>query len=265
MRRIIKFGGSVITRAHPHASIDADNTARLANDLLSSTDGAVLVHGTGHVGKPFAIKNDFLRDGRIAHDQTQLVADIRGALRHLNAEVVNILCKAGIPAYGISPANCFDEDMRNFRHDADRTALLQQLKLGYLPVFYGDLMLLSDGTYQVFSSDRIAEILSRVFAPMLAIFLTDVAGVYGSNEKGRRNALPMRELAAQDLDSVFRGDTDCLDVSGGMRTKVISALDIACHAGKCVIASGIEKGVLKALLTGTEVICTRVIGAGQNG
>lgn len=263
MTRIIKFGGSVITRDDPNDSFDFENTSRLSKEIMPLTSGTVLVHGTGHVGKPFAVEHEYVEDGLIAAEQTLLIAEIRNALLRLNADVVATLCSNGVPAFSVSPATFFDEDMKEFRHASLVTELRQQMQLGHVPVFYGDLMPRSDGVFQVFSSDRITAILSRRIKPDRVVFLTDVAGVFAKNRKGEKARNPMRELSSGNLDDVFHSAGDQSDVSGGMQAKITNALEVASHAGECLIANGQKKGALAAILAGQPVECTRVVAGLQ--
>jgi len=262
--RLIKFGGSVITRVDPTESFDAENLTRLASELNGLGHGTVLVHGTGHIGKPYAVEYGFLADGLISADQTNLIAEIKDALRNLNARVVEILVASGVPAFSASPALFFDSRMKDFRQDNLIRKLTDQLERKCVPVFYGDLMPLSDGQYQVFSSDRIMAILARRLSPRQVIFLTDVPGVFGRDEHGKRAERPMRELTRGRLDEVFQGQSDTVDVSGGMQAKIRLAIDIASNTDECVIASGVEHGVLAALLLGQPVACTKLIGESLN-
>lgn len=259
MRRLVKLGGSVITRSDTVDLFDADNTSRLATELLESGSGLILVHGTGHVGKPYAVEHEFVDCGFISADRTELTAEIRSELRRLNTSVVNSLCDAGIRAYEVSPESYFSEDMTKFRDPRFICELRQQVQLGGVPVFYGDLMPLSNGASQVFSSDRVTSILARYIKFQQVIFLTDVAGVFGCELSGQRAKRPLRELSASNRDAVFRSESDESDVSGGMQRKIDVALSIATYADECIIASGREKGVLAALLSGQQIDCTRVI------
>jgi len=260
MTRIIKLGGSVITRDDPNDPFDFENTSRLGRELMPFASGTLLVHGTGHVGKPFAVEHEFVEDGILAADQTLLIAKIRNALLRLNSDVVATLCRNGVPAFSVSPANCFTEDMSNFRHVSLVSELRQQMRVGHVPVFYGDLMPLSNGQFQVFSSDKITAILSRHFKTDQVVFLTDVAGVFGKNNKGEKARSPMPELALGNLQDVFQSASDEADVSGGMQAKIRIALDVASHTAECLIANGQEKSVLASILAGQRIECTRVVG-----
>lgn len=258
MTRIIKLGGSVITRDDPKEPFDAKNTARLAGELAPFASGTILTHGTGFVGKPFANEHNFAHSGLLTADRKLLAAKIRYSLRRLNVAVVETLQSAGIAAFGIQPSLFFDEQMHDFRCPEFEKALLQQVQSGHVPVFFGDLMPLSSGDFQVFSSDRMTAILARKLNPQSVIFLSDVAGVFGSDADGQRRSQPLACITPDTLDEIFVDAGDRSDVSGGMRGKVELALSAAKHSGRCVIANGLEPGLLAKLLSGDSVPCTEV-------
>jgi isopentenyl phosphate kinase len=256
--RIIKLGGSVITHDDPKDPFDAKNTARLAGELAPFARGTILTHGTGFVGKPFANEHDFVHNGLLTADRKLLAAKIRNSLRRLNVAVVDALRHAGIPAYGVQPSVFFDEHMRDLRFPEFEQAMLQQMRSGHVPVFFGDLMPLANGDFQVFSSDRMTAILARKLNPQSVIFLSDVAGVFGSDADGQRRSQPLACIKPDTLDEIFVDVGDGSDVSGGMRGKVELALSAAKHSGRCVIANGLEHGLLAKLLSGDSVPCTEV-------
>lgn len=258
MTRIIKLGGSVITRDDPREPFDAKNTARLAGELAPFASGTILTHGTGFVGKPFANEHNFVHSGLLSADRKLLAAKICNSLRRLNVAVVETLRSAGIAAFGIQPSLFFDEQMHDFRCPEFEQTLLQQVQSGHVPVFFGDLMPLSSGDFQVFSSDRMTAILTRMLTPECVFFLSNVAGVFGRDSKGHREAQPLACITSDTLDSVFEGASDRSDVSGGMRRKVEFALSAAKHTDTCVIASGHEHGLLARLLGGDRARCTEV-------
>lgn len=252
MTWIIKLGGSVITRAGG-SPYDLENTQRLAEEIAPFVKNTILVHGTGHVGKPYAITHDFLHDGLISADRQLLACEIRNALRRLNVDVVDTLRNAGIAAYGVQAATYFGENMNDVRFESSQRELRRQMSLGHVPVFFGDLMPLSDGTFQVFSSDQMTANLAEQLGPDNVVFLTDVAGVFGLDKQ------PLSHISRENLDCAYDGNSDSSDVSGGMRSKLKHALRAAKYAKACVIASGREPGIVRGVLSGDRVSCTVVL------
>jgi isopentenyl phosphate kinase len=93
-------------------------------------------------------------------------------------------------------------------------------------------------------------------------FLSDVDGLYAArpgSDAGEVSRV-LATFSAHDARSLWRSSRDTQDVSGGMSRKAAYALDAARHCERCVIASGIEAGVLEKLLrgeSGTGTLVTR--------
>ena len=88
---IIKFGGSIISESNSGTHFNFKNTERLAQELSPFYKGSVLVHGTGHVGKPPAIKYGYVKNGIIAKEDKLLALEIKSSIRRLNQLVVDTL------------------------------------------------------------------------------------------------------------------------------------------------------------------------------
>ena len=71
-------------------------------------------------------------------------------------------------------------------------------------------------------------------------------------------AQPMPVVARDNLSSMFADESDKHDVSGGMRAKIEYAIDIATHTKRCIVASGVEHGLVTRLLSGDDVVCSEI-------
>jgi len=258
---MIKFGGSVITSETCEGFFNEKNTYRLAKELFPHSRGCTLIHGTGLIGKPPAIQYRYLNDGIIPKSQSLLALKIRNELRQLNQRVVKTLLSASIPVLPFDNAHYFDESMSGLQYEDLRRGLIQTIENAFVPIFYGDLMPRSDGSFRVLSSDTIALILAKTLKPDKAIFLSDVNGVY-SNQSDRSDNPEKKVLTtlnANNFNTVYKSPKDDKDVSGGMLRKATCALEISIYCKQCFIASGLNSGVLSKLLRGESVISTRVI------
>ena len=257
---MIKFGGSVITSETCEGFFNEKNTYRLAKELLPHSRGCTLIHGTGLIGKPPAIRYGYLNDGIIPKSRSLLALKIRNELRQLNQRVVKTLLSASIPVIPFDNVHYFDESMSGLQYEGLRRSLIQTIENGFVPIFYGDLMPRSDGSFRVFSSDSIALILAKTLKPDKAIFLSDVKGVY-SNQSYRSDDCKKKILTtlnAGNFNRIHKYPKDDKDVSGGMLKKATCALEISLYCKNCFIASGLNSGVLSKLLGGESVISTRV-------
>lgn len=248
---LIKFGGSFMTDAAGPDGLDLAVTRRLAQELAACATPLLLVHGTGAVGKPAALRHGFVDTGCVPAAKTAIGAEIRASIAALNARVVATLRAAGIAAEGCGAARFFRDDCRTF-HASAAAELTAMLAAGTVPVLHGDMLRQADGSWQVFSSDVILERLAALLPVRLTLLLTNVDGVLDA--QGR--VIP--ELSEASVDQVDRQASDDTDVSGGMRAKLRSAFAAAAHSQRCLIANGATPGVLAAALRGEPVPGTRI-------
>ena len=257
--RLIKIGGSVITRDGCEGLFDEENTRRIACEIHSHSHDCILVHGTGLVGKRLAVENGYVKTGRLCADESQLGVTIRRSLRELNGHFIRLLLDSGIPALPMSTEQCFGPAGDRLQHGALGQSLVQATCQGVVPVFCGDFVPQSDGSFQVISSDAIMSVLVRTLRPAATYMFTDADGVYGRSLTDPANSgsvIPV--LTESNVEEMYRSVRDTTDVSGGMGGKVRHAFDIARHCATCIIASGSVPGVVAKVLAGDDVVCTRV-------
>lgn len=259
--KIIKFGGSIIS---PHASkgkFEEELVESIAADLLPFHKYTILVHGTGFVGKQPAIQYGYYQKGRAPKKDALRMLKIREDLRLLNHHFIRALLSAGIPAIPCSAPHFFHETMDGLKEEA-LPGLVKTLDLGFVPVFHGDVMTCSDGSFKIFSSDVITLILSRVFRPDNVLFLTDVKGVYKKMDGDFEIPLAsdmITTLDAKTVAGLTPSDRDKKDVSGGMAKKIACALEVAGYSGRCFIGCGFTPKFVSRFLNHQPVEGTRVV------
>lgn len=250
---IVKLGGSIATDpdALASAQVAVDVLARLAHELLAWRGGLIVVHGTGAVGKPAALRHGFAATGIIDAPQRAIALRVKNDLHTMTARVIDTLLRGGLPAITCAIEPYLEEDPAAAR-------LRAHLGDGLVPVLHGDMVRMADGGYRVLSSDEIVARLAQRLAPRHALFVTDVDGVLGRDEHGTEFLLP--RLAAGDLARVSRRASDADDVSRGMTGKVGYAMLAAASSEACHIVNGRVPGRVGALLRGEIVPATAIVG-----
>lgn len=239
---LIKLGGSIITDPGQRGIFNKKNASRLAKELFPFHNGCILIHGTGHIGKPPAIKYNYFKTGIIAKKDHLIALRIKESIRKLNQRVVEELLHANIPAIPMDIFN-FSIESTNAKGYISLKTILEQLILnGFVPVFYGDLLIKADGSFKVISSDFITLIISKILNPENVIFLTDVNGVYAKNaELNQSGNVILPYISESHMNMIGTHENDLQDVSGGMRKKVEIALEISNYCHLCFIGSGYTK------------------------
>ena len=225
---LIKLGGSVITHPDHADKFYAANVQRIAREIAAVSKPCILVHGTGHVGKPPAIEHGYADTGIISANNTLLSVQVRLELRHLHQHVLRVLLDAGIRALPMDTATYFNDDGSDFRQPDLKDSLMQALEAGCVPVFHGDMVQLPDHRFAVVSSDAIMSVLARYLKPDTTLLLTDVDGVYA--DAGDQSQQVIDTLTPANLKQMQQQASDQQDVSGGMTGKVKHAMAMAAHA-----------------------------------
>ncbi len=257
---IIKLGGSVITGKKHMPSFNQENTTRIAKELFLCYPNCILVHGTGNFGKPPAIQYGYYQSGIIDKKNYLVALKIKNSLRQLNQLVIDTLITCGIPAIPLDIYSFYDEAEDEIDFKKSKNKLLGLLKNKILPVLYGDLISMADGRFRVISSDHITWMLSRIFHPETVIFLSDVDGVYlARSERLPQNCYYLTDrLDQKNIHMFYQMDSDEKDVSGGMKRKVETALEISKYCDTCFIGSGYEDDIIGRVLEGENVKGTYV-------
>ncbi|OYR70229.1 acetylglutamate kinase [Halorubrum ezzemoulense] len=222
---VLKLGGSLITEKNEpetldeaalHAACDA-----VADALAAGTaDRLVVVHGGGSFGHYHASEHgvsttDGTRDAEAA-------AAIHGAMKRLNAHVLERLREHGVPAVPVHPlslaarAGGADGGL-----DLPLGSTATLLGEGFVPVLHGDgVATAGDGVTVISGDELVVELASGLGARRVGVCST-VPGVLDVDG----DVIP----AIDDFGSVADalGASDATDVSGGMAAKVreLLALD----------------------------------------
>lgn len=257
---IIKLGGSVITDMTSKNHFNKKNTLRLARELYPFSKGCILVHGTGHIGKPPAVKYGYVESGIIQKKDRLIALNIKSKIRQLNQFVIQTLISASIPAIPIDILWIYNESKDHFRNNGIEKFLLELLDNSIVPVFYGDLVPRADGSFKVISSDYIALILAKILHPENVLFLSDVSGVYSAAKNIHDDTGPeiIPLLTSQNVNRLQKSQNENKDVSGGMLRKAGIALEISNYCRRCFIGSGYAENVVSDFFKENDVIGTLV-------
>jgi isopentenyl phosphate kinase len=255
---LIKLGGSVITDKTRYRVFERDRVARLCREIKDSGQQAIIVHGAGSFGHVLAKKYE-LNNGFKDPAQIPAVAQVCYDTRELSSMVVRELLEADIPAVSVAPGSCFEMDDRKLSI-GDESVIRDFVKIGIMPVMFGDVVLDRKLGFAICSGDQIMEVLARMFSPERVIFVSDVDGLYSDNPKTNPKAAFYEKVDAEILNGI-RSDSSVADVTGGVRGKMESMLRMCSGDRDCVLVNGLVEGRLQALMRGEQVKCTRAVSS----
>ncbi|HEY8512120.1 MAG TPA: isopentenyl phosphate kinase [Cyclobacteriaceae bacterium] len=245
---LIKIGGSVITRQGKDP-INLTAIKRLARQLRSHKERIILVHGTGHIGKPPALKYGYTETQILSSTESLTALQIRNSIQKLTMCVSNTLINFGIPAIAIDNTHFFGYFAKTRSEDRVADLIKSFTENKIVPVFGGNFLPLQNGGYRVLSSDEVTFAIARLVRPERVIFLSNVDGVLDANNQ------PVPVFKKDMLKMIQDNEND---VSGGMKTKVKTALKLKDYCAACYILNGTRKDILRQALQGVCDSGTRI-------
>ncbi len=251
--RIVKLGGSVITRKREVERVRPKVLGRLANEIASVRGADLIVlHGAGSFGHPGARRFGLaaapgpgVADRRRARGAAFVAAEVR----RLHLAVLRALVDAGAsPASVPMATHATNREGRLAALDAQpfRAALAG----GRTPVSFGDVVPDAAWGTSILSADTIALELARSMRPDRVVFVSDVEGVYEGPPVGRRRVVA--ELTGGVIEGL-RPSGSGPDVTGGIRGKAEAMRSIADAGADAVLISGLSDGATARALEGATV------------
>jgi len=241
---IVKLGGSVITDKSKPFSYRSDVVSALAEEIASSDEKTLVVHGGGSFGHAVA-KLEGISSVEAAASAAA-VSKTREAMYDLNRLLCRTMAENKLFPYSFSP---FDVIVKAGKAPISRWLHGLQ-KFGLTPVTFGDVMLTPAG-FKVLSGDLIVLELAKILEPERCVFALDADGVY---EEGTRIIIPELTPSRVKRMQVSKGD----DVTGGMRLKLEVAAKVATLGTKVCFVSGYRRNEFSKALKGLEFYGTVV-------
>ncbi|MEM4473078.1 MAG: isopentenyl phosphate kinase [Archaeoglobaceae archaeon] len=181
--RILKIGGSVITRKESFEELNEKAIEEICSVISSDYSNLILIHGAGSFGHPhvklYGLGNPVS------------IARVHNACVRLNEFFCRRLIEHGVPAIGFHPMSC------------DFEKIGELVEKGFLPVLHGDVT--SDG--RIISGDEIAVKMAEEFKAKLIGFATNVEGIFVNGkiaDKIYRDTIP-DSLGEEDATGKMKG------------------------------------------------------------
>lgn len=257
---LIKLGGSLLTDKERTETSHPERIERLAREIAGAREAAegrgeriVLGHGSGSFGHIAAAAAGLgkgpLDPGNLAGaSRTQERA---AALHHL---VLEALRAAGLAPFSLAPGSFL---LAEGGTPVERflSPLAHALRLGLLPVVYGDVVLDRAWGASIASTEAVlSEIATGLPALGIgisrALWLGETEGVYDAAGETVPRLVALEDAAI----GAARGT----DVTGGMRLRLETCLALARCGIPSTILDGREPGRLAAAIRGEDVPGTRI-------
>lgn len=261
MTTLIKLGGSLITDKSQAKSFRPDIVRQIARQIVRIRDSdaerrLVIGHGSGSFGH-FEAREHGTAEGVHTNQERLGFAQVGAVATELSMLVLKELIAVGLPAMRFQPSSTLIAKSRAIK-SFDSSAIALALDKRIVPLIHGDVALDEATNGTIVSTEAI---FSHVAGPLQArriILLGEVEGVL--DRRGR--LIPTITPSSIDEAHTALAGSDGVDVTGGMRQKVETMIDIVLEhpAVEVTIADGRRKDVLLDLLLNRCRIGTRICG-----
>lgn len=225
---LIKLGGAYLTDKTQYETILSHRITNIARSLhtlfYQHKLYTIIVHGAGSFGhfqaKHFQIPKFPSTKTSIPTDNALVgFADCRRSVAQLNQSVLAAFIKERLPAISIDVSPKAGEVNHVFWDDLCDSIMLI-IQAGGIPVLHGDALMLNNGAV-ILSGDSIMCEVAKRLNPQRCVFLTNVKGVM----TGWPDHPELLKEINVHIDS--NEDIKSVDVTGGMRAKVESAIELS--------------------------------------
>ena len=244
----VKAGGSWITFKDRPFSIDYNALEKLAEILLMSSNDAKIV--LGHGGGSFA--HPVVKSRQIYGDRKTLIL-CHKATKTLNQIIVSKLIDYGIDVLSIQTSSIILWTGRGYRVFAE--PVKEAINKGLIPIVYGDCILDQYGYYRVISTEELFTVLTMELKPKRIVYLERVDGIYTKDPMKYSDAKLIPLINKENYKETLKllKESYGIDVTGGMRTKIEKALELARDYGiNSIIVSGYDvEEAVRAITKGT--------------
>lgn len=254
---LLKLGGSLITEKDKPFTHRQDVIDRLSREIheARSSKKLPLVLGHGGGSYPHRPAHEYKTHLGVAGDDSYRgIALVQDAASRLNRIVVSSLLDAGENAISFQPS-AFVLCSRGGISEMFTKPLEETLKMGMLPVVYGDVGLDTAQGSCIISTELILGGIANRMGAARVLYAGITDGVFDRDPTKHKDARHIPEITRKNFDSVrdMLGGSGSVDVTGGMLHKVEEALEMADKGVPVQIVNGLTPNSLRDALLGRKV------------
>ena len=251
---VLKIGGSVITDKNGELAAKTSEINRLAEEIHNAgVKKLVIIHGGGSFGHPVAEKYK-IKEGYKEELQKIGFCETHHVMTVLNGLFMDSLVWHSVPAVSVTPSSCVvTENGRIARFEDGPIAGL--LRMGFVPVLYGDAVLDTKLGFTVLSGDQLVSTLAVKFNAERIVIGIDEDGVFDADPKLEKNAKIFSNLTLGELKKLQGklGKATACDVTGGMFGKVAELIPAVEQKIPVIVVNAKEPRNICKALQGAEV------------
>ena len=260
---LLKLGGSIITDVSKRSTPLHDEVRRILGEIKEAKESQdfdiIIGHGSGsfaHIpAKEYKVNEGLVNENsRKGSSITQQVA------QELNRIIIEEGTKLGLNTFQFAPSS-FAMAENGTLVEGTTAHIKEALGSGFVPVVYGDVVIDRKKGVCIASTEKVFEFLAKNFEVDKVIMATDVDGVFDKNPT-EENAKLIESIDGSNINDVTQStgtNASRVDVTGGMRTKVLGVYEMVRRSGNAgVIINGKVQGRIRDALLGKDVVGTVV-------
>jgi isopentenyl phosphate kinase len=251
---VLKIGGSVITEKSVELTPRTQDMNRLADEIKNAAvQNLVIVHGGGSFGHPLAQKYA-ISSGFKDENQRIGFAETHHVMTVLNGLFMDALVWHGVPAVSVTPSSCITTENGRIQY-FEESLFKAFMKMGFLPVIYGDAVLDTELGFTILSGDQLVTNLAARFNAGRIIIGVDVDGLYDADPKTKKTAKMHKHLTLAELKALKTGlcNPESGDVTGGMLGKITELVPAIEHGTPAMIVNATRPNHIYMALKGENV------------
>lgn len=258
---LIKLGGSVITDKGRAFYAKEKVIARLGREIFQAQKQLkaklIIGHGSGSFGHVVATKYQ-THQGLVNKNSLKGLSETADAASRINRIVTKNLKMQGLNVVSFAPASFIISKAGNLAKFFPEPIVLC-LKVGGIPLVYGDVVMDSAKGFTIFSAEKVIEALVKGLAGKYKVVKIIQCGATDGVYDNKGKTIPkITSSIFRKLGTQIGGSLES-DVTGGMYHKVKESLKIASKFGvETQIISGKRGGALKEAILGKKVMGTLV-------
>lgn len=255
---LIKLGGSLITDKEKPFTVKGEiveDLTRQIKETLDENKNLSLIIGNGGGSFPHypAVKYK-MNNGIKNENQKYGFCAVQDAAAQLNRIIVSQLLKAGVKACSINPSSMIIAENNKIKEFFTQP-IIEIIKLGIVPVLYGDIVIDKKLGAKIFSTERLlTELVLRLEKSKIKVDMVIHNGLTKGVLDQTGNLINLiNKKNYKKLEKIFY-QTKGYDVTGGMSHKVKECLNLSQYKIKSLIINGIsKKNLLKEAILGNKV------------
>ncbi|MCL5430232.1 MAG: isopentenyl phosphate kinase [Candidatus Marsarchaeota archaeon] len=260
---LVKIGGSIITDVNRENTAKPKVIRRLADEVKIASENANVKIGLGHGSGSFGhvSGSKYKTHLGLIHNESKKGASLtQHVAASLHRIVINEFCNVGANPLSFPPSSAAITTNRRII-EWDIRPITTALRHGFIPITCGDVTLDTELGVTIVSTEEPLRYIANKLKPERVIMGGDVDGVYTANPKLAKYARLVDVIDKHNIKEALSGVSGStkVDVTGGMRSKLEYAYEIAKSCGASVhIVNAEVPGRLYSAMVGDPVTGTVV-------